>query len=185
MPVPSEANLRAAYVEQLRAQTASLAERGAWIVGNVYSRVLLVKGELDDAERGGGELLGGRDGAALRACLERLKYKPEEFCGLASCAADGRPLDPQLFREAVECIDPETVLCLDDAAADQMREAYAEELAENPGIDAACLDFGVEARASGRRVMALDGFEKALASSDEKQRMWRAIKKLAPIGEPC
>ena len=61
------------------------------------------------------------DGAALRKALGAIGYAPEDFCVLASVAgagdgavAAGEALPCDLFREALEALDPEAVLLLDD-----------------------------------------------------------------------
>ena len=175
--------IKAAHVEALRREFASLAERGVWVCGNVFSSIVLVKGELDDAERTGSDLMGGADGVALRAALGRLGYAPEDFCALASCGDEG-PLEPALFREALEALDPEAVVAVDDAAADELREAYAEELALIEDFNTAALMPGLVAPVMGRRMLALDGFEAALTDSRAKQRMWAYLKQLPPEGAP-
>ena len=129
------------------------------------------------------------------AALERLGYAPEDFCALASVAgaceegvvatyAPGDTLPPELFRWALEALDPEAVVLLDDAASAMMREAYAEELAEVEQFNVAMLESRLVARVLGRRVLALGGFEAALASADAKQRMWAYLKQLPPLGSP-
>ena len=184
MPVVPTAEIRAAYVEALRSQLSALAERGAWVAGNVFSPVVLVKGDLNAAERAGGELLAGADGAALRAALERLGYAPEDFCALAACSDAGEALPTALFREALELLDPEAIVALDGTAADAVRAAYADELACVEDAAQAALVPGVVARVLGRRVLALDGFEAALANPRDKQRMWAYLKQLPPEGAP-
>ena len=179
----SRSEIRAAQVAALNEEFRALAERGVWVHGNVFSPIVLVKGELDEAERSGGELLGGADGEALRAALLALGYAPEDFCAMASCSDDA-PLAPELFREALEALDPEAVLLLDDAAAAAMREAYADALAEIEDFDAAMLAPGRLASVLGRRVVALDGFERSLSDKREKQRMWAYMKQLPPAGAP-
>ena len=90
----------------------------------------------------------------------------------------------EVFREALEALDPEAVLLLDDAAADAMREAYADALVVIEDFDTAMLKPGLVAHVLGRRVLALDGFEAALSDKREKQRMWAYIKQLPPAGAP-
>lgn len=191
----TSAEKRNALLEMKRLELAGLEKRGVRVCGNAFSPIVLVKGELNDAERGGSRLLSGADGTALRAALERLGYAPEDFCALASVAAaceegvaatyaPGDPLPPELFRWALEALDPEAVVLLDDAAAAMMREAYAEELAEVEQFNVAMLESGLVARVLGRRVLALGGFEAALASADAKQRMWAYLKQLPPLGSP-
>lgn len=172
-------------------ELASLERRGVRMAGNAFSPIVLVKGQLNDAEHAGGELLAGADGAALRAALGAIGYAPEDFCALSSVsgeaeesASPGEPLSTDLFREALEALDPEAVLLLDNAAADAMRDAYADALVVIEDFDTAMLKPGLVAHVLGRRVVALDGFEAALADPREKQRMWACIKRLPPAGAP-
>ncbi len=135
-----------------------------------------------------GALLGGADGRALRAALLKLGYAPEDFCALASVARPGSggegPLPDEVFREAVEALDPEAVLLLDDAAAVSMREAYADALVAIEQFEVAMLEPGLVAPVLGRRVLALGGFEAALSDPAAKQRMWAYLKQLPPAGAP-
>lgn len=191
----SNADRRNALLAAAQQELDVLAARGVRMRGNAFSAIVLVKGELNANELAGGELLAGADGAALAAALERLGYAPEEFCALSAIAgpegegaapevASGRPLPPALFREALEALDPEAVVLLDDTAASLMREAYAEELARIEQFDMAMLAPGLVAHVLGRRVLALDGFEAALADGRAKQRMWAYLKQLSPLGAP-
>lgn len=190
----SSAEKKRAFVEAAEQEFAALARRGVRVDGNAFSPVVLVKGELNEAERAGGELLAGADGAALRSALGAIGYAPEDFCALAAVAgeaepaervaAPGEPLPPALFREALEALDPEAVIVLDDAAADVMRETYADALAAIEDFNEAMLQPGLVAHVLGRRVLALDGFEAALAEPREKQRMWAYLKQLPPAGAP-
>ena len=119
-------------------------------------------------------------------------YAPEDFCALASVAGEGddsaleagATLPTEVFREALEALDPEAVLLLDTAAADLMRETYADALVAIDDFDTAMLKPGLVAHVLGRRVLALDGFEAALGDKREKQRMWAYIKQLGPAGAP-
>ena len=182
----------AAAAEQ---ELASLQARGVQMAGNAFSPIVLVKGELNAAEQVGGALLAGEDGTALRSALSAIGWAPEDFCalscvagtgeeGVAPLAASGDMLPPDLFREALEALDPEAVVLLDDAAADAMREAYADALAIIEDFNTAMLKPGLVAHVLGRRALALDGFEAALADKAEKQRMWAYLKQLPPLGAP-
>ena len=174
----------------------SLVARGVLLAGNAFSPVVLVKGELNDAERSASiALLSGADGEALRSALSAIGWAPEDFCALASVAGAGEagvaptvpagsPLPSPLFREALEALDPEAVILLDDAAADAMREAYVDALALVDDFDCALLKPGLVAHVLGRRVLALDGFEAALADPKEKQRMWAYLKQMPPLSAP-
>lgn len=172
--------LAAAAAQEL----AGLEKRGVMMAGNAFSPVVLVKGELNEAERAGSELLSGADGEALRSALSAIGWAPQDFCALSAVDVEGAALPVELFREALEALDPEAVVLLDNAAADLMREAYADGLAIIEDFDTAMLMPGLVASVLGRRVLALDGFEAALAAPAEKQRMWAYLKQLPPLGAP-
>lgn len=182
----------AAAVEQ---ELGALQARGVRIAGNAFSPVVLVKGDLNASELAGESLLCGADGTALRAALSAIGWEPQDFCVLATVFGAGDPgiagapvpgdvVPAELFREALEALDPEAVVLLDDAAADVMREAYADALAIIEDFDTAMLKPGLIAPVLGRRVLALDGFEAALAEPRQKQRMWAYLKQLPPLGAP-
>ncbi len=179
----SQSQKKEAIAQAAEQELTSLAVRGVRIVGNACSPIVLVKGDLDEAERSGGELAAGPDGAALRKALGAIGYAPEDFCVLASVAV-GETLPCELFREALEALDPEAVLLLDNNAADVMRETYADMLVAIDDFDTAMLKPGLVAHVQGRRVLALDGFEAALTDKAAKQRMWAYIKQLTPAAAP-
>lgn len=191
----SSRDVRAARVAAASRELESLSARGVRMDGDGFSPIVLVKGELNEEERSGGELLSGADGRALRAALLRLGYAPEDFCALATVAGEGEPgvvpvraagdpLPPELFREALEALDPEAVVLLDAAAVATMREAYADALVSIERLEEAMLEPGVVARVLGRRVLALGGFEAALGDPADKQRVWAYLKRLPPLGAP-
>ena len=188
----SQSQKKEAIAQAAEQELTSLAVRGVRIAGNACSPIVLVKGDLDEAERSGGELAAGPDGAALRKALGAIGYAPEDFCVLASVAgvgdgavAVGETLPCELFREALEALDPEAVLLLDNNAADAMRETYADMLVAIDDFDTAMLKPGLVAHVQGRRVLALDGFEAALTDKAAKQRMWAYIKQLTPAVSDC
>ena len=199
----------AALADQARQEMDALQERGVLMTGNGYAPILLVKGRLNAEEVAGGELMAGADGRALRAALSAIGWAPEDFCGLAAVLvgenAAGQPaqaapaqadpatadlpagtaLLPQgLFREAVEALDPEAVVLLDDVAADAMREAYADALAIIEDFDSAMLKPGLVVSVLGRRTLTIDGFEASLSDPRKKQVAWAYLKQLAPLGAP-
>lgn len=187
--------VRQAYINAASVELKRLAQNGVRVVGNAFSPIVLVKGVLNQAELEGGELLAGADGKALRAALMRLGWAPEDFCALASTYGDGdpqvvdkpapgSPLNPVLFREALEALDPEAVLLLDDAAVAAMHEAYADALAQVEQFEVAMLEPGLVAHILGRRVLALGGFEAALSNEASKQRVWAYLKLMPPAGAP-
>ena len=65
----STADRKSALHNQANQELESLVSRGLRAVGNGFSPVLLVKGDLNAAEIAGGELLAGADGNALRSAL--------------------------------------------------------------------------------------------------------------------
>lgn len=190
----SNADRKAALVAATEQEMQALAARGVRMAGSAFSPIVLAKGELNEAELAGGDLLAGADGTALRAALTAIGYAPEDFCALAAVAGTGdgvseaapagQPLPADTFREALEALDPEAVVLLDNAAADVTREAYADALAAIEDFDTAMLKPGLVAPVLGRRVLALDGFEAALADAHEKQRMWAYLKQLPPSAAP-
>lgn len=182
-----------AILAATRQELDALCARGVRMEGNAFSPIVLVKGQLNDVEAAGGDLLAGADGQALRAALTAIGYAPEDFCALTTVAGktdeaaavpEGEPLPQALFREALEALDPEAVILLDTTAADLMRETYADALVAIEDFDTAMLKPGLVAHVLGRRVLALDGFEASLGDKREKQRMWAYIKQLPPAGAP-
>ena len=184
-----------ALADAAEQELKGLEARGVRMAGNAFSPVVLVKGELNDAERSGDPLLSGADGTALRAALGAIGWEPQDLCVLAAVAGSGdeavagglmagEPLPVDLFREALEALDPEAIILLDDAAADLLRETYADALAIIEDFDTAMLKPGLIAPVLGRRVLALDGFEAALSQPAEKQRMWAYLKQMPPLGAP-
>lgn len=177
---------RRAYLDKAAAELDALTKRGVVMGGNALSSVLLVKGELSDAEKNGDAPFSGADGTALRASLDRLGYAPEDWEWALGVTADGTPLEASLFRLAICMLDPATLVCCDDVAANLVREAYADELSSLDRLEEAMLLPGEVAHVLGVRVLNLGGFAAALASGDayEKQVMWARLKRMPPLGEP-
>ena len=76
----SQSQKKEAIAQAAEQELASLVGRGVRIAGNACSPIVLVKGDLDEAERSGGELAAGPDGAALRKALS------PEFAPVAASA---------------------------------------------------------------------------------------------------
>ncbi len=76
----------------------------------------------------------------------------------------GELLPVDLFREALEALDPEAVILLDDAAADLLRETYADALAIIEDFDTAMLKPGLIAPVLGRSLGSLRRFLAAVCS---------------------
>ncbi len=182
----------AAAVEQ---EMASLQARGVRVSGNAFSPVLLVKGELNVDERQGAELLSAADGRALRAALSAIGWEPQDFCTLATvfgeadpsiadCPQAGEPLPVDMLREAVEALDPEAIVLLDNAAADALRETYADALAIIEDFDTAMLKPGLVAPCSVVACWPSTALRPRLPTLRKKQRMWAYLKQLTPLGAP-
>ena len=71
----SQSQKKEAIAQAAEQELTSLAVRGVRIAGNACSPIVLVKGDLDEAERSGGELAAGPDGAALRKALGAIDRK--------------------------------------------------------------------------------------------------------------
>jgi hypothetical protein len=181
---PSREERHDSYVAKARAELESLGERGVLMAGNAFSSVLLIKGESTTEERAGGTPFAGEDGAALRAALQALGFAPEDWSGLAAWDETGASLDAPLLREAICALDPATCVVCDAAAANLVREAFADDLASLESFDEAMLVDGVLAQVAGMRMMSLGGFAASLADKHQKQVMWRRLKQLPPLGEP-
>ena len=183
--MPSERDARRrACVDKATAELEALAARGVRMGGNAFYSVLLAKGELSDAEKNGGAGFDGEDGGALRASLTRLGYAPEDWATLLTVDDAGTTLDAQTVREAVTVLDPATLVCCDEASANAVREAYADDLAVVERLEEALLTPGVVAHVCGMRVLNLGGFATALADAHAKQVMWARLKLIPPLGEP-
>ncbi|QOY60592.1 hypothetical protein [Thermophilibacter immobilis] len=175
---------RRAYLDKAAAEVDELVARGVRMGGNAFSPILLAKGELTVKERDGAEPFSCADGAALKASLKALGYAPEEWETLLSVNVDGAPLGAALMREAVCTLDPATLVCCDEAAADAVREAFADDLASIETLEEAMLVPGAVAQVCGMRVLNLGGFAEALGDAHEKQVMWARLKRVPPLGEP-
>ena len=66
----SQSQKKEAIAQATEQELASLAGRGVRIAGNACSPIVLVKGDLDEAECSGGELAAGADGAEAVLLLD-------------------------------------------------------------------------------------------------------------------
>lgn len=170
---------RRAYLDKTTAELERLAGRGVRSGGNAFSELLLLRGSA-----AGEEPFGEAEAKALHASFDRLGYPPECWLWLLICDDAGTPLEAALLREAIAALDPATVIAVDETAADALRNAYVNELAELGAIEEAMLVPGTVAHVLGMRVMALGDFAAALDSGHDKQVMWARLKSLPPLGEP-
>ncbi len=176
--------VRSLYGAKAREEIAALLAAGAVLSGNAYSSVLLVKGEPGAAERAGGALLSGPDGQALRSALAALSYAPEDWCAAATWDNAGNPVDAALMARIIATLSPLTVVVCDEAACAVVRDALAQDLVGLASIEEAMLCPGWPVRARGMRLMALGGFEAALADPERKRLMWARMKQLPPLDQP-
>lgn len=176
---------REAYVGKSRAELAGLAARGVRMGGNAFSAVVFAKGELSPEEQSGAELLSGPDGVALRKSLAKLGYEPEDWCTICLPApGSAGALAAPLVREALATLDPATLVCCDDASAQVVRDAFADDFAGLQDFREAMLEPGCLVHVRGVRVLALGGFAAALGDQRQKQLMWARLKQIPPLGEP-
>lgn len=183
MTRPTSGRRRAA-IEKTNAERDALTARGLVLTGYVGSEAMILKGSPGPAERSGAELLSGADGVALRAALLKLGYAPESWLGMACWKRDGSQASPDDLRLAVATLGPGCLIVEDEAAADLVRLTFADELAALDDFSAAMLEPGWVARILGMRVMALGGFEEALADDYEKRVMWARLKGVPSEGSP-
>ncbi len=166
------------YYERTVEELEGLVGRGFAVSGHAFAPVLFAKAS-STHRNGRARLLGGEDGRALEAALERLGYPSDAWAALATeVRPEGGawvPAAPEELSEAVEVFDPELVVALDDPAARALEGAW-----ELP----APLGSGSVARVRGRRVLSLGGFEAALADPRAKQVMWARLKQVPPLGAP-
>ena len=76
------------------------------------------------------------------------------------------------LRLQLESVDPKVIITLDAEAAADIAEAFG---CETPVP-------GTPLRVLGRRVIAVSGFEAALADPKAKQRVWAELKAAKPEG---
>ncbi len=77
------------------------------------------------------------------------------------------------LRLQLESVDPRVIVALDAEAAADVAEAFG---CEQP------VPGGAPLRVLGRRIVAVSGFEAALADPKAKQRVWAELKTAKPEG---
>lgn len=175
----SDSERKNAYIKRLEAELEDLKSTGVSLVGSVPAPVCLVKGAANEAELSGAQPFTGTDGEALSKSLTALGYPENSWTGLMTqyLPGDGsaQELPGELVRLALEVIDAPTIVLCDDEAAESFQAAFGLDDKPAPGQIQYVL---------GRRVLALGGFESALASQEAKQLMWSRLRQLTPEGEP-
>lgn len=134
------------------------------LAGSAPADVFLVKGVASPADLSQGTALAGADGEAARKALAALGWDVSVF---ALCVRQGeQALESESLALAMEAVDPDLVVALDDVAAAAVAEAL--------GI--ASLHFGDPVRVAGRLVLAVDGLEASLSDDARKRRVWAQLK---------
>ncbi|MBR2834145.1 MAG: hypothetical protein IKE43_00320 [Coriobacteriales bacterium] len=163
------------YLDRAHEEFEYLRQFGVQMSGYAFPTVLFIKGELNVSEKTGQPLLGGQDGDALRAALDRLGYTENEWAACSIANVQNRTADGiDILLLTIETFDPELVIALDKTACDDLLGIW----------DLGSLAIGEPGRHQGRRVLLLDGFETALKSMSEKQRMWAYLKTVKPLSAP-
>jgi hypothetical protein len=160
------------YREKAAAEIA-MAEKlvpGAALVrgqGDALADVLLVKGEPGSGDLKKRRALAGDDGAAIGKALDALGLAPARY---AVCTRIGTAKSKRLarLRLLAEAIDPRTVVLLDREASEDFAAAFGVEMPVP----------GQLVRVLGRDVVAVDGFEAALADEARKRLVWAQLRAL-------
>ena len=143
--------------------------------GALLAEIAAVKGLPGPAEASGGAALSGADGAALGKALQALGWAADTVFYTLSRPEPGmdhkRAADR--LRMQLEAVDPQVIVVLDAEAASDVAEAFGCARPE-PG--------GSPLRVLGRRIVAIGGFEAALADPKAKQRVWAQLKAAKPEG---
>jgi len=136
--------------------------------GSVFPQVALIKGNRGPAEESGGAAMSGADGEAADRALVALGFDADSTFRTLSRPEPGATVEQRAdrLRAQLEAVDPEVIVALDRAAADDLVVALG--IAE--------LEPGVVVRVLGRTVLAVDGFEASLVDDARKRRVWMQLK---------
>lgn len=173
-PDIADAAEAALFREKALAELA-LAERhvaagtgGGWS-GDPMAAVALVKGVPGPAEASGGEVLSGPDGDAVAKALAALGYSGTTFATLSRIDVASAPEGgPVRLREQIEAVEPDLVIALDSAAAEDLSAAFGCTL----------LVPGHPVRVLGRTLLALSGMEASLGDERDKAAVWAEFRSL-------
>lgn len=140
--------------------------------GDPLSSIVAVKGRPGPAEASGGAALSGPDGDALAKALEALGWQPAQaFATLSRPAGDmDDAASSERLRLQIEAVDPRVVVALDDVAAEDVARAFS----------LGGLVPGRPVTVSGRRFVAVGGFEAALTDERAKRAAWQHLKAAGP-----
>lgn len=181
---PVAANVKEAARAKARAEVGALEAKGVRLSGCAFPAILFVKGTPNAEEAAGAAPLSGADGEALFKAVSALGYAPEDWACILGTLVDGASLTPELLSLAIATLSPLTLVATDEAARSLICDTLAADLVEVADLSEALLEPGTVAQVAGLRVMALGGFEAALASPEQKQVMWARLKRIPPLGQP-
>ena len=139
------------------------------------AQIAAVKGLPGPAEASGGPAMSGADGTALVKALEALGHAADSIFFTLSRPEPGIDLEraSDRLRLQLESVDPRVIVALDAEAAADIAEAFG---CERP------VPGELPLRVLGRRIVAVSGFEAALADPKAKQRVWAELKAAKPEG---
>jgi hypothetical protein len=141
---------------------------GAWS-GDPMAAVALVKGVPGPAEVSGGDVLSGPDGEAVAKALAALGYSGTLFATLTRSDPAKAPEGASArLREQIEAVEPDLVIALDAAAAEDLSLAFGCPL----------LKPGHAVRVLGRRLLSLSGMEASLGDEQRKAAVWAEFRSL-------
>ena len=172
--------LRALHEARARTELAAAdalapgSDRVAWR-GALLAEVAVVKGLPGPAEATGGAALSGADGDALAKALEALGWDAATIFYTLSRPEPGIDTSRRgdRLRLQLESVDPRAIVALDAEAAADIAAAFG---CEEP------VPGAVPLRVLGRQIVAVSGFEAALADPKAKQRVWGELKSARPEG---
>jgi hypothetical protein len=165
-----EALFRAKADAELGRGAAGLAGGAFAPSGEPAASTLFLKGRPGPTDVAQGRALAGPDAEAATASLDALGL-PEGWLALVTRAPDGPAADPDALSRVVEAVDPERVVVLDAAAA--------EDAAKVLGMDR--LPFGRPVTRQGRVWLAVDGLEQSLTDPALKRRVWAQLRTLGDL----
>ena len=153
-----------------------------YLYGNRFAEVVVIKGEPGAVELAGGQPFFGEDAQALESALNTLGWGSNNWCGVITELPGEAGLSAGDVRLLIEIIDPRAVVALDSHALEILWEGLAsgERCAEGKVAVPQKPRPGQNTLFLGRMFVAVNGFETALASKDEKakRRVWRELKAL-------
>lgn len=132
--------------------------------GSVIAELAFVKGLPGPAEASGDPAMSGSDGEAALKAAEKLGYRPDAV--FFTLSRPSQSLDAHTrarrLRLQLEAVCATAIVATDREAAEDLAAAFA----------CGTLEYGVERRVLGRRLLALDGLEASLTDASRKREVW-------------